>query len=252
MVAAGSATLRRCWSAEMGSEALEVLNTLFRSARATLQDDRRELLKRYQIIDIAHKVVGVGSVGLLAWVLLMQGRDESDLMVLQVKQAQASVLEAYTTKSVYAKHGHRVVTGQRLMQAASDSFLGWIDGRSGRSFYVRQLRDMKWSPEPSTLDQTEAPGLRLPVRAHPRPGPRRSGDAVALATYMGADTTFDKAIGGLPMAYADTAAADYAAFMAAIADGRVVAHEGNEGSEAKEAIEALRVSALRPSAAKHK
>ena len=95
--------------------------------RATLQDDRQELLKRYEIIDMGHKVVGVGSVGLLAFVLLLRGRDENDLMVLQVKQAQASVLEAYTRKS-FTKHGHRVVAGQRLMQTASDSFLGWIDG----------------------------------------------------------------------------------------------------------------------------
>ncbi len=102
---------------------------------------------------MGHKVVGVGSVGLLAFVLLLRGRDENDLMVLQVKQAQASVLEAYTRKSAFTKHGHRVVAGQRLMQAASDSFLGWIDGPAGRSFYVRQLRDMKWSPDPASLSK---------------------------------------------------------------------------------------------------
>ena len=113
---------------DLTADAAAVINALFREYRATLQDDRQELLKRYEIIDMGHKVVGVGSVGLLAFVLLLRGRDEDDLMVLQVKQAQASVLEAFTRKSAFTKHGHRVVTGQRLMQAASDSFLGWIDG----------------------------------------------------------------------------------------------------------------------------
>lgn len=225
-------------------EVFEILNRLFRQYRATLQDDRRELLKRYQIIDFGHKVVGVGSVGLLAFVMLMQGRDENDLMVLQVKQAQASVLEAFTTKSVYSKHGHRVVTGQRLMQAASDSFLGWIDGPTGRSFYIRQLRDMKWSPEPSALDAKRLVAYaslcgHTLARAH-----ARTGDAVAIAAYLGADTTFDTAIGEFSMRYADTAAADYAAFMAAIADGRLSAHEGDEGAEAKAAIEELKDPAL--------
>ena len=161
------------------------LTGLFREYRATLQDDRQELLKRYQVVDMGHKVVGVGSVGLLAFVVLLRGRDEDDLMVLQVKQAQASVLEAYTRKSAFSKHGHRVVTGQRLMQAASDSFLGWIDGPAGRSFYVRQLRDMKWSPDPEWLTgdrllrYARLCGSTL-ARAH-----ARSGDAVAIAAYLG-------------------------------------------------------------------
>ena len=154
---------------DIAPDAAAQINALFREYRATLQDDRQELLKRYEIIDMGHKVVGVGSVGLLAFVLLLRGRDEDDLMVLQVKQAQASVLEAYTRKSAFTKHGHRVVTGQRLMQAASDSFLGWIDGPAGRSFYVRQLRDMKWSPDPATLNKKRIGRVRGAVRSHPGP-----------------------------------------------------------------------------------
>ena len=152
---------------------------------------------------MGHKVVGVGSVGLLAFVVLLRGRDEDDLMVLQVKQAQASVLEAYTRKSAYTKHGHRVVTGQRLMQAASDSFLGWIDGPAGRSFYVRQLRDMKWSPDPATLNKKGIGryavlcGHTL-ARAH-----ARSGDAIAISAYLGTGKSFDKAITAFAESYAD-------------------------------------------------
>ena len=215
----------------VSDEVRAVVNSLFREYRATLQDDRQELLKRYEIVDVGHKVVGVGSVGLLAFVLLLRGRDEDDLMVLQVKQAQASVLEAYTHASVFTKHGHRVVTGQRLMQAASDSFLGWIDGPMGRSFYVRQLRDMKWSPDPSSLTGKALPayaalcGLTL-ARAH-----ARSGDAVAMAAYLGNGAAFDKATTAFAVSYADQAAQDFAAFTAAIADGRLIAHEDSAGAE---------------------
>lgn len=221
---------------DLGPGGFELLNTLFRQYRATLQDDRRELLKRYRIIDFGHKVVGVGSVGLLAFVMLMQGKDENDLMVLQVKQAQASVLEAFTSKSPYSKHGHRVVTGQRLMQAASDSFLGWIDGPAKRSFYVRQLRDMKWSPEPSALDARKLSAFaalcgHTLARAH-----ARTGDAVAIAAYLGSGRVFDKAIAQFAVAYADTAAADFALFTAAIADGRLAAHEGADGDESQTAF----------------
>jgi len=216
-----------------------LVNALFRDYRATLQDDRQELLKRYEIVDMGHKVVGVGSVGLLAFVLLLRGRDEDDLMVLQVKQAQASVLEAFTRKSAYNKHGHRVVTGQRLMQAASDSFLGWIDGPGGRSYYIRQLRDMKWSPEPSSLGEAQLPrfaelcGHTL-ARAH-----ARSGDAVAIASYLGSGKSFDKAIMAFANSYADQSERDYAEFTKAIADGRITAHEDASGSEGKKAVKHL-------------
>ncbi len=170
---------------DLVAEAGDVVDGMFREYRATLQDDRQELLRRYEITDIGHKVVGVGSVGLLAWVLLLRGRDEDDLMVLQVKQAEESVLEAFTHRSAYTKHGHRVVSGQRRMQAASDSFLGWVDGPLGRSFYVRQLRDMKWSPDPAALDvewlerYAVLCGHAL-ARAH-----ARSGDAIAVSAYLG-------------------------------------------------------------------
>ena len=215
------------------------MNTLFRNYRATLQDDRQELLKRYEIIDTGHKVVGVGSVGLLAFVFLLRGRDEGDLMVLQAKQAQASVLEAYTRKSTYSKHGHRVVTGQRLMQAASDSFLGWIDGPQGRSFYVRQLRDMKWSPDPASLNSKRLSryatlcGHTL-ARAH-----ARSGDAIAISSYLGNSHAFDEAITSFAESYADQTDRDFAAFTGAIADGQLIAHENDGGTEGIRAAETL-------------
>ncbi len=224
---------------DIAPDAAGQINTLFREYRATLQDDRQELLKRYEIIDMGHKVVGVGSVGLLAFVLLLRGRDEDDLMVLQVKQAQASVLEAYTRKSAYSKHGHRVVAGQRLMQAASDSFLGWIDGPGGRSFYVRQLRDMKWSPDPATLNKRRIgryAGLcgHALARAH-----ARSGDAIAISAYVGTGKAFDKAITEFAESYADQTERDFAAFTTAIADGRLSAHEDDGGAEGIRAAQGL-------------
>jgi uncharacterized protein (DUF2252 family) len=208
-----------------------MVNDLYGEYIATLQDDRQQLLGRYEIIDIAHKVVGVGSVGLLAFALLMQGRDDDDVLVLQVKQAQASVLEAFTAASLYVQHGHRVVSGQRLMQAAGDSFLGWVEGRSGRSYYVRQLRDMKWSPDPATLNGSALPqygalcGYAL-ARAH-----ARSGDAVAIASYLGTGRSFDRAIKDFATAYADQVQKDYQSFVAAITDGRIVATEEAAGGE---------------------
>jgi len=216
---------------DLTADVAAMINALFREYRGTLQENRQELLKRYQIIDIGHKVVGVGSVGLLAFVLLLRGRDEDDLMVLQVKQAQSSVLEPYTRRSAFTKHGHRVVTGQRLMQAASDSFLGWIDGPGGRSFYVRQLRDMKWSPETTSLNAERLRryalicGLTL-ARAH-----ARSGDAVAIAAYLGSGKAFVKAMRTYAVSYADQCERDYVAFTAAIGDGRLDAHEDVGGAE---------------------
>ena len=232
---------------DLSADIAAVVNAMFREYRATLQDDRQELLKRYEIVDIGHKVVGVGSVGLLAFVLLLRGRDEKDLMVLQTKQAQASVLEAFTHKSAYTKHGHRVVTGQRLMQAASDSFLGWIDGPAGRSFYVRQLRDMKWSPDPAwfTKERLQAYaqlcGHTL-ARAH-----ARSGDAIAISAYLGTGKSFDKAIRAFAESYADQSNMDFAEFTGAIAAGRLSAHEDAAGVETSRAAQHL---AARPTKAK--
>ena len=196
---------------------VEMIHDLFESYRATLRDDLRELLGRYEVVDIAHKIVGVGSVGLLAIAVLMRGRDEDDLMILQVKEAQASVLEAFTDPPQYAHHGQRVVSGQRLMQAAGDSFLGWVGRPGHRNFYVRQLRDMKWSPDPAVLD---GPGLgRYAVlcghtlaQAH-----ARSGDAVAISAYLGHETNVDRAIAEFARTYADQVQQDYAAFAASLA-----------------------------------
>ena len=204
----------------------------------SLAPDRRALLERYEVVDLGHKVVGVGSVGLLAWVLLLEGRDESDVLVLQVKQAQKSVLEPYSGASVYEQSGRRVVEGQRMIQAASDSFLGWLTGQLGRDYYVRQLRDMKWSPDPASF---QADGLinyaklcgHVLARAH-----ARSGDAVAISAYMGQSNTFDKAIADFSMSYAKTVAKDFVLFQDAVASGRLVGGKASE--ELERYVEALR------------
>ena len=197
----------------------------------TLAPDRRAILERYEVVDFGHKVVGVGSVGLLAWVLLMEGRDENDVLVLQVKQAQRSVLEAYSGLSAYPNHGQRVVEGQRIIQAASDSFLGWLTGKLGREYYVRQLRDMKWAPDPAaftpegTVDYARLCGHVL-ARAH-----ARSGDAVALAGYMGRSTTFEEAIADFSMVYADLVADDFVRFQEAVATGRLAGGSASDQME---------------------
>ena len=191
----------------------------------SLAPDRRALLERYEVIDLGHKVVGVGSVGLLAWVLLLQGRDAEDILTLQLKQAQHSVLEPYAAPSAYAQMGERVVEGQRLMQAASDSFLGWVTGKLGREYYVRQLRDMKWSPDPSGFvpagmsAYAELCGHVL-ARAH-----ARTGDAIAISAYLGGSGAFDEAIRAFALRYADQVSSDYAAFTAAVASGRLAGGE---------------------------
>ncbi len=189
--------------------------------RATLLRDRALLLSRYHLIDLAHKVVGVGSVGLLAFVALMEGRDADDLLVLQVKQAVPSVLEPYAGASIYPNMGERVVVGQRIMQAASDVFLGWIRGKDGRDFYVRQLRDMKFAPDPTRFDAQQLVGFallcgRTLARAH-----ARSGDAVAISSYLGSSAKFDGLVRDFALAYTEQVNMDFARYHAAIADGRV-------------------------------
>jgi uncharacterized protein (DUF2252 family) len=193
--------------------------------RGTLSSDRDHLLDGYRVVDIARKVVGVGSVGTRCWIVLMLGRDESDPLFLQVKEAEASVLEPFLGASKAAQHGERVVEGQRLMQAASDIFLGWeqspgIDGVV-RHFYVRQLWDGKVSADLATL-----PPALLPVygqmcgwtlaRAH-----ARSGDRIAIAAYLGSGDVFDKAIAEFGFAYAAQNAQDYRAVSDAVGDGRL-------------------------------
>ena len=198
--------------------------------RRTLQPDRRVLLEQYEFTDIARKVVGVGSVGTRCWIILMLGRDESDPLFLQVKEAEESVLARFAGTSRYSNQGERVVNGQRLMQAASDIFLGWqrvtgLDGNS-RDFYVRQLRDWKFSVDTAAMIPRglrlygELCGLTL-ARAH-----ARSGDEIAIAAYLGASAVFENAIADFAAAYADQNERDFEAFTAAIASGRLVAERG--------------------------
>jgi len=199
----------------------DVVDSMFDSYLSTLLVDRATLLGRYTPVDVGHKVVGVGSVGLLAFVMLLQGRGKDDLLVLQIKQAVTSVLEPYTAPSTWPSHGRRVVAGQRLMQAATDAFLGWTTGPQGRSYYVRQLRDMKWAPDVSSM---RAKGLlayagmcgATLARAH-----ARSGDSIALASYMGDSPRFDAAMQAFALTYAEQNALDFAAYAKAIADGTV-------------------------------
>jgi uncharacterized protein (DUF2252 family) len=194
--------------------------------KRTLQDDRRHLLDRYRFVDAARKVVGVGSVGTRAYVALLEGRDEDDPLFLQVKEARASVLEGHFPSSTHEHQGQRVVTGQRLMQAASDIFLGWFRGPAGRDFYWRQLRDMKGSAEVERMSPEELTlyaglcGWAL-ARAH-----ARSGDRVQISAYLGKSERFDTAIAAFAEAYADQTERDHAALLAAVKSGRVVAEAG--------------------------
>jgi uncharacterized protein (DUF2252 family) len=208
-------------------EVLPVIHDQFRAYRATLQDDRRHLLERFQVVDAARKVVGVGSVGTRAFIVLLQGRDQQDPLFLQIKEATASVLEANLAKSRYRQHGERVVAGQRMMQAASDIYLGWTKGLDvNRHFYWRQLRDMKGSAVVEAMAPT---GLTVYARlcgwtlarAH-----ARSGDAVAIAEYLGTSDDFDKSITDFSERYADQNEQDYTEFVKAIRSGRLQAVEG--------------------------
>ena len=206
------------------------LKDLIAKYRRTLQPDRRVLLEQFEFTDIARKVVGVGSVGTRCWIILMLGRDETDPLFLQVKEAEESVLARFAGASKYDNQGERVVHGQRLMQAASDIFLGWqrfagLDG-TARDFYVRQLRDWKFSIDIAAMIPRglrlygELCGLTL-ARAH-----ARSGDEIAIAAYMGASDVFDNAIADFSAAYADQNERDFEAFNAAIASGSLIAERG--------------------------
>jgi uncharacterized protein (DUF2252 family) len=204
-----------------------IIHAVFRAYRATLQYDRRTLLERFRIVDVARKVVGVGSVGTRDFIVLLQGRDQDDPLFLQVKEATASVLEDHLPRSRFRQAGQRVVQGQRLMQAASDIFLGWIRGlEPDRTFYLRQLHDMKGSVE---VEAMRPLGLSVYARlcgwtlarAH-----ARSGDPVALAAYLGKGDEFDKAVTKFAVRYADHNELDHAAFVQAVKDGRLAAVEG--------------------------
>jgi len=199
--------------------------------RRTMETDRRYLLEQYDYCDLARKVVGVGSVGTRCWIVLMLGRDDSDPLFLQVKEAEESVLSRFVGTSKYANQGQRVVAGQRLMQAASDIFLGWVhivaglDGKD-RDFYVRQLRDWKFSLDISALIPRgmqmygELCGWTL-ARAH-----ARSGDRIAIASYLGSSDVFDKAIAQFAVAYADQNKKDQEALVHAVNSGRLIAEQG--------------------------
>ena len=187
-------------------------------------------LHRPHVLPASGQVVGVGSVGLLAFVVLLQGRDENDLLVLQVKQAVASVLEPVTSVSAEVMSGQRVVYGQQLMQAASDVFLGWIRGPGGRDYYIRQLRDMKFAPDPASLDASSLAGYATICGRTLARGHARGGDAVAIATYLGSSTKFDRAVRDFSLTYADQVARDFAAYQAAIASGSVHVAAPGEGA----------------------
>ncbi len=196
--------------------------------RSSLSDERLALFDRYQVVDVARKVVGVGSVGTRCWIALLEGPDRpgGDRIVLQIKEAQPSVLEPYVGAPPVEHDGQRVVVGQRLTQAASDLFLGWSTGRrSGHHYYVRQLWDVKGQSDVMKMRADElgyygelcAWAL---ARAH-----ARTGDAVEVAGYLGRSDAFDRAIGTFAMAYAATNAEDHAALLSAIETGRLVAVE---------------------------
>jgi uncharacterized protein (DUF2252 family) len=188
--------------------------------RHSLQPDRRHLLEGYQLVDFARKVVGVGSVGTRCWIALLLGKDTDDPLFLQIKEAEASVLEPYAGKSGFGSHGQRVVEGQRLLQAASDVLLGWthtqgLDGVE-RDFYVRQLWDWKISADLDTM----APEM-LKVYAQIcgwtlARGHARSGDRIAIAAYLGNADVFDRAIAEFAASYADQNQRDFEAATAAL------------------------------------
>ncbi len=192
---------------------------------ATLQEDRRTLLERYRFIDFALKVVGVGSVGTRCYIMLFDGSHAEDPLFLQIKQAEASVLEPYAGKSKHHNRGRRVVAGQRLVQSASDIFLGWTS-EGGNDYYVRQLRDMKGTADLESMsagDLIDYAGLCgwVLARAH-----ARSGDAAAIAGYLGKCDAFDEALAAFATAYADQTERDYEALKAAVDEGRVPAERG--------------------------
>jgi hypothetical protein len=215
-----------------GEKSLEsFLSELFSRYRRTLPTDRRTLIERFRYVDLARKVVGIGSVGTRCWVMLLLGRDNGDPLFLQIKEAQPSVLEPLLGRSPFATHGQRVVDGQRIMQAAGDIFLGWIhsdcelDG-GAQDFYVRQLWDWKSSlnvqtiPADGLVAYAEACGWTL-ARAH-----ARSADRIAIAAYLGSSDRFDRAVADFAAAYADLNEKDHEALAQAVASGRVRALQG--------------------------
>ncbi|MEV6755761.1 DUF2252 domain-containing protein [Streptomyces sp. NPDC051214] len=213
---------------------LAALRKIFGDYRSTLSEERRLLLDRYHFVDAARKVVGVGSVGTRCYLVLLAGRDAGDPLFLQIKEAVRSVVEEHLPAGPYVHPGHRVVAGQRLLQAAGDIFLGWMTGPQGRAFYWRQLRDMKGSADVESMSPAELRsyarlcGTAL-ARAH-----ARSGDRIAIAAYLGGADTFDRAVADFALLYTAQNARDHAALTEAISSG-LVAAAGREGGEAETA-----------------
>ncbi|MBN0047353.1 DUF2252 domain-containing protein [Streptomyces actuosus] len=206
-----------------GASDAAALRKIFSDYRSTLSEERRLLLDRYRFVDAARKVVGVGSVGLRCFLVLLTGRDADDPLFLQIKEARTSVLEEHLPHGPYVHPGHRVVAGQRLLQAAGDIFLGWMSGPQGRAYYWRQLRDMKGSADVAGMNPgalwsyARLCGTAL-ARAH-----ARSGDRIAIAAYLGSADTFERAVTEYALAYADQTTTDHATLTAAIAAGVVPA-----------------------------
>jgi uncharacterized protein (DUF2252 family) len=209
-----------------GSDFAEMVRHFLSRYRETLQDDRRTLLGRYHVADLAMKVVGVGSVGTRCAIVLLMASDD-DLLVLQYKEAGPSVLEQFLGKCKYHTHGQRVVCGQRLLQSASDMFLGWSSDTDKRDFYFRQLRDMKTTVQ---LDAMSPSGLKayseLCARALAR-GHAKSGDGAQISGYLGRSDAFDRAVTAFAGAYADQTERDHEAMADAVRAGRLVAQEGS-------------------------
>jgi Uncharacterized protein conserved in bacteria (DUF2252) len=211
------------------SDGLEAhLNGMIANYRRTLEWDRRFLISKYQVADMARKVVGIGSVGMRCWIVLLTGRDQEDRLFLQIKEAVASVLSGFVGPSPYPCQGERVVAGQRLMQAAGDVFLGWHQTRSGQAhdYYVRQLRDWKFS---LVAEDMEPPVMRTYAelcaqslaRAH-----ARSGDRIAIGAYLGKSPEFERSVAEFAGLAADQNERDHAALAAAVKSGRVAAETG--------------------------
>lgn len=208
------------------------VRNVFLDYRESLPEERRLLLDRFAVVDVARKVVGVGSVGTRCFVVLLTGRDAGDPLFLQIKEAGPSVLEPHAGASAQRHAGHRVVAGQRLMQAATDIFLGWATGPGGRHFYWRQLRDMKGSADVAAMDPVllqEYAALcgRTLARAH-----ARTGDRIAIAGYLGTGDVFDRAVARFALAYADLTLADHAALTAALTDTPTPTHAARPSAKA--------------------
>jgi uncharacterized protein (DUF2252 family) len=223
--------VRELYSGAEGQRVEESIQQAVGDYRRTLPGECRHLLESYRVVDQARKVVGVGSVGTRAWIVLFVGRDNDDTLILQVKEAEASVLERFLAKSPFNNHGQRVVEGQRLMQTASDIFLGWqriVSGADGRphDYYVRQLWDWKLSANVATMAPdvlgvyAQVCGWALGL------GHARSGDAVAIGSYLGGSDVFALALADFAHAYADQNDRDHQALVSAIAAGTVKAETG--------------------------